>query len=1016
MKKSTSTKILTSLFIVVATSLFSQKDKWDSIYNNTPTITNFQHFQQNGVLTFNNKLIVWGDTTDSMYPYAGIKTFDPATNSMAIMSFSNQINDGGLSSAVVYSNTDIYFGMKNSVQIPDYPNVYHYNAGTSSINSLTLNVANPNEYTGVSNLVMYSANSSVHDTLIAFAYNATNTYVEIFKQKVGDAAFTSTSHTLALTGINNAFVYKDTLFISSYDGNIENLLFSVDGLNFTPVVFQTTSLNGFNAKIMDMDTINGNLYFSIHQENSDYYNIEYTTSPTSLILSGSLTSIVSGNKGTVISFKKHKRELWYNATLGVLGRTALRGGNNNNSPQTFFNSYPLVYRITSTNTIILSQDTIGLLTTDVPQSYQLVSANNELIMAGTYANGVSFPYFGSKFYKLVSPVAGFTNTLTTACLNSAQSFTSSCLGTDSVRWVLDGNYNYSANANASSIINLNFTTTGTHTLGIIAIGGTQTDTFKINILVVDPTITASPTSSVVCGASPTSLSATGPAGATYVWQPGTLSGAAQTVTITGNTIYTVTGTTSGCTNVQTVNLIYKTNPIITLSPSSSSICVGSSVTINATGAITSYSWSNGGVTPSISVSPSTTTNYTVTGIDINGCADTKTASVLVNTIPVVSISSSSSSLCAGASATLTAIGATTYTWNNGSTINPLVDAPLINTSYTVTGANIAGCTNTATASLIVNTLKTISGSVTVAGASVAGDVTLYAYLPMYTKFDSITSIAISGTGAYTFTVPIADGQYIVKATPSANTLQITYGYSDVNWKTADIFTHGCIVPTATANINVIALTPLATGGLGSMSGQITEGPGYGQRTNGLKPLSTPIKGIIVKGGKNPGGSIVAQTTTDANGTYSLSGLPDDNYFILVDVPGLDTNNTYHKVITPGSLNYTGLDFTIDSAKINPINITVGIKTLNLLENNIKVFPNPATNYVSINFTITQSSNVKIELFDVIGKSVKTIIDVENQQANSYQTTAPIENLSAGVYFLKIQLNKKEQVVKLFITQ
>lgn len=63
-----------------------------------------------------------------------------------------------------------------------------------------------------------------------------------------------------------------------------------------------------------------------------------------------------------------------------------------------------------------------------------------------------------------------------------------------------------------------------------------------------------------------------------------------------------------------------------------------------------------------------------------------------------------------------------------------------------------------------------------------------------------------------------------------------------------------------------------------------------------------------------------QTVTDSNGNYSMSGLPDnafgESYFILVDIPGLDTNNTYHKVIISNN-SYSGLDFVVDSQKLIP---------------------------------------------------------------------------------------------------
>jgi hypothetical protein len=53
-------------------------------------------------------------------------------------------------------------------------------------------------------------------------------------------------------------------------------------------------------------------------------------------------------------------------------------------------------------------------------------------------------------------------------------------------------------------------------------------------------------------------------------------------------------------------------------------------TILASGA-SSYSWNTGSTTPSISLTLSLTTSYTITGTDINGCAKTVTVTQFVAT-------------------------------------------------------------------------------------------------------------------------------------------------------------------------------------------------------------------------------------------------------------------------------------------------------------------------------------------------------------------------------------------------
>ena len=77
------------------------------------------------------------------------------------------------------------------------------------------------------------------------------------------------------------------------------------------------------------------------------------------------------------------------------------------------------------------------------------------------------------------------------------------------------------------------------------------------------------------------------------------------------------------------------SPSFTVSASTSSICVGQSLTLNA-GGVPNYSWSNGANTSSTVVSPTVSTVYTVTSTYTTGCSDTKTISVTVNACTSIS--------------------------------------------------------------------------------------------------------------------------------------------------------------------------------------------------------------------------------------------------------------------------------------------------------------------------------------------------------------------------------------------
>ncbi|MBL7964387.1 MAG: T9SS type A sorting domain-containing protein [Flavobacteriales bacterium] len=98
-------------------------------------------------------------------------------------------------------------------------------------------------------------------------------------------------------------------------------------------------------------------------------------------------------------------------------------------------------------------------------------------------------------------------------------------------------------------------------------------------------------------------------------------------------------------------------------------------------------------------------------------ATTAPFAVTINAQPAVLVNPSSASYCGVTPVTLTASGASTYSWAPGAglsaTTGASVDAtPAGNTTYTVTGTDGIGCTNTATAVILSSTNPVISASAT----------------------------------------------------------------------------------------------------------------------------------------------------------------------------------------------------------------------------------------------------------------------------------------------------------------
>lgn len=164
------------------------------------------------------------------------------------------------------------------------------------------------------------------------------------------------------------------------------------------------------------------------------------------------------------------------------------------------------------------------------------------------------------------------------------------------------------------------------------------------------------------------------------------------------TIYTVTVTTPCGVAKDSVKITIAAPPHINITASNNPICAGQPVTISASGG-TNYLWSNSATASSITVTPATTTTYSV-GVSNNGCIKDTTIKITVNPYPVVTLNGNDS-ICAGNTTTITAAGGTTYTWNNSATTSSITVSPAATTTYSVAVGN-GICTKDTTFTVIVN--------------------------------------------------------------------------------------------------------------------------------------------------------------------------------------------------------------------------------------------------------------------------------------------------------------------------
>lgn len=172
--------------------------------------------------------------------------------------------------------------------------------------------------------------------------------------------------------------------------------------------------------------------------------------------------------------------------------------------------------------------------------------------------------------------------------------------------------------------------------------------------------------------------------------------------------YSVAGTsTAGCTSSASAMSTVSVFPLPVVSVNSGSICVGQSFTIIPAGAST-YTISGG----NFIVNPAASASYSISGASADGCvsATPAIASLTVNPLPAISILTTDSILCVGETATLSAAGASSYTWNATVAALTVTVSPAVTSSYSVSGSTALGCISTAAFSQSVSACTGISGA------------------------------------------------------------------------------------------------------------------------------------------------------------------------------------------------------------------------------------------------------------------------------------------------------------------
>jgi hypothetical protein len=521
---------------------------------------------------------------------------------------------------------------------------------------------------------------------------------------------------------------------------------------------------------------------------------------------------------------------------------------------------------------------------------------------------------------------------------------------------------------------------------IYSIGGIcpATDNTTINV-VAAPTASITQSSPFCLNSLNTTLTAS-PIGGTWsgtgILDPATGSFSPSTAGV-GPTSITYTYASAPCTVTATSSVIVNPLPIV-FAGNDAIICSGASTVLQATGAST-YQWSvNGGAAVGLnnqnisnpSASPTTTTVYSVLGIDANGCTGVDQIQVSVNPLPTVN-AGSNVSICPGIPTTLGASGASAYSWSpatgltGANTATPAAN-PASTQTYTVTGTDANGCQNTDQVSVTVFPQPVVSASST-------------------SPITECQTAQLTATGLVSYTWVNIAGTDASISTPNSSTTDVG-PLSNANYAVAGIDANGCAggaTVSVVVNPITISIVNATTINPSTFAFDITSNAtnfDWDFYTDGITDAST--------------------TNTSIQNTYTTSPTPPLDYIVTTvtaSIGNCEAQDTIHVFIDNTLLDWPNIVIADGDGRNDVLSFLSQDPTLQ-------------PNWQSI-IAVPTITNFKVEIFNRWGKKVGEV----NDPTGSWDP----KEFGAGVYFYVVNYTKRstgmsaeeiqvEQAVQVFV--
>lgn len=266
-------------------------------------------------------------------------------------------------------------------------------------------------------------------------------------------------------------------------------------------------------------------------------------------------------------------------------------------------------------------------------------------------------------------------------------------------------------------------------------------------------------------------------------------------------------------------------------------------------------------------------------------------------------------------------------------------------------------------------------------------------------FEPVNIITAAANGSYTFD-KVGTGEFLIYYFDENN--RAVYNGSVTDWKAASPI----VISTGSSTVNISALTDITL--TPSIIAQYLSGNDriVGTVLLNFSSLSFVSARTADAGDEKPlqdatvyllteDGTRLGSTTTDANGTYSFSGLNGETYSIAVEYP-----STVYDVPPPTTVTLDGDAVTVDAVNAAMIKSRAASTQPNAGSqssyHNVNVYPNPAQDFIELK-GLNPEEVTELAWLNVSGQ---VVFKSEFIKLSAQSISVSVPNLETGTYLLK----------------